>query len=112
MGTDGPVPDRDPTVGKQDQAVDQPGCDETHRVELDLEALEAEIGRFLAGVPVAETVAAKLDRLLCDVLKHEVLPVADRAAGMGVDPGPLLGVISDLLRCYADALKRSDATGP
>ena len=38
-----------------------------------------------------------------------MLPVADRAATMGVDPGPMLGVISDLLRRYADALKRPDA---
>lgn len=54
-------------------------------------------------MPVAETVAAKLNRLLCGFLEGEGLPVADRAATMGVDPGPMLGVISDLLRRYPDA---------
>ena len=56
--------------------------------------------------------AAKLDRLLRGFLEYEVLPVADRAATMGVDPGPMLGVVSDLLRRYADALERPDAAGP
>ena len=92
--------------------VDQRSRDTAHRAQFDLEALDAEIDRFLAAVPVAETMAAKLNRLLCDFMKGEVLPVADRAAGMGVDPGPMLGVISDLLRRYADALKRPDAAGP
>ena len=49
------------------------------------------------------------NRLLCGFLEGEMLPVAERAASMGGDPAPLLGVVSDLLRCYADALKRPDA---
>ena len=111
-GSGVPLPDRKLTASKQDQAVDQRGSDTANWVQLDLEALEAEIDRFLASVPVAETVAAKLDRLLCDFMKREVLPVADRTATMGIDPGPMLGAISDLLQRYADALKRPDAAGP
>jgi transposase len=57
-------------------------------VELDLAALEADIGRYLADLPVAEGVAAKLRRLLYGFLAREVLPLADRAAAMGVDPSP------------------------
>jgi len=112
MGADGPLLNRELAVDQHDQAVDQRGRDTADRVELDLEALDAEVDRFLAAVPVAETVAAKLNRLLCGFLEGEVLPVADRAATMGVDPGPMLGVISDLLRRYADALKRPDAAAP
>jgi hypothetical protein len=51
--------------------------------QLDLEALEAEIGRFLGGVAVAEGTGAKLQRLLRGFLERELLPLADRAAGMG-----------------------------
>jgi hypothetical protein len=104
MGAERPVPDQKLASDQPGQVVDQ--------VELDLEALDAEIGRFLAAVPVAETLAAKLNRLLCGFLEREVLPVAGRAATMGVDPGPLLGVVSDLLRRYADALERPDAAAP
>jgi hypothetical protein len=34
------------------------------------------------------------------------------ALDMGLDPAPMLGVISDLLRRYADALTRPDAAAP
>jgi hypothetical protein len=73
--------------------------------QLALEALEAEIGRFLGGVAVAEGTGAKLQRLLRGFLERELLPLADRAAGMGLDPSPFLGVVSDILRRYADALE-------
>ena len=73
--------------------------------QLDLEALEAEIGRFLGGVAVAEGTGAKLQRLLRGFLERELLPQADRAAGMGLDPSPFLGVVSDILRRYADSLE-------
>jgi len=77
--------------------------------QLDLEALEAEIGRFLDGVAVAEGTGAKLQRLLRGFLERELLPLADRAAGMRLDPSPFLGVASDILRRYADALERPGA---
>jgi hypothetical protein len=112
MGAERAVSDQKLAGDQPGQVVDQRGSDAANQVELDLEALDAEIGRFLAAVPVAETLAAKLNRLLCGFLEREVLPVADRAATMGVDPGPLLGVVSDLLRRYADALERPDAATP
>ena len=77
--------------------------------QLDLETLEAEIGRFLDGVAVAEGTGAKLQRLLRGFLERELLPLADRAAGMRLDPSPFLGVASDILRRYADALERPGA---
>ena len=60
---------------------------------LDLDGLTAEVARFLDDVPVAETTGAKLSRLLRAFLESEVLPQADRAADLGLDPAPLLAVV-------------------
>ena len=54
---------------------------------------------------MAEGTGAKLQRLLRGFLERELLPLADRAAGMGLDPSPFLGVVSDIMRRYADALE-------
>jgi len=35
-----------------------------------------------------------------------VVPLADRLAGLGVDPAPLLASTRDILRLYADTLER------
>jgi hypothetical protein len=56
-------------------------------------------------------VGRKLNRLLHGFLEGEVLPQAERAADLGLDPTPLLAVVSDVLRLYADALERPDAAG-
>ena len=80
--------------------------------QLDVEVLAAEVAEFLATVPVAEGVGAKLSRLLHGFLEGEVLPPAARAADLGLDPAPLLAVASDVLRLFADALARPDAAGP
>jgi hypothetical protein len=72
---------------------------------VDLDALTAEVARFLDDVPVAETTGAKLSRLLRAFLEREVLPQAERAADLGLDPAPLLAVVSDVLRLYAVALE-------
>jgi hypothetical protein len=72
--------------------------------ELDLEALEAHVTRLLGNAPVAEATGAKLSRVLCAFLQGEVLPQAERAAGLGLDPTPMLAVVADVLRLYADAL--------
>jgi hypothetical protein len=73
--------------------------------ELDLEALEAQVTRLLGAAPVAEATGAKLSRILCPFLQGEVLPQAERAAGFGLDPTPMLAVVADVLRLYAAALK-------
>lgn len=77
--------------------------------QLDVEVLAGDVAEFLAGVPVAEGVGAKLSRLLRGFLEAEVLPQAERAADLGIDPTPFLAVVSDVLRLYAVALERPDA---
>lgn len=74
--------------------------------QLDIEVLADEVAEFLATVPVAEGVGAKLSRLLHGFLEADVLPQAERAADLGLDPTPFLAVISDVLRLYAAALER------
>jgi hypothetical protein len=59
-----------------------------------------------ASGPVAETTGVKPSRLLRAFLETEVLPQAERAADLGLDPAPLLGVVSDVLRRYAVALEQ------
>jgi hypothetical protein len=77
--------------------------------QLDVEVLADEVAEFLAIVPVADGVGAKLSRLLNGFLEAEVLPQAERAADLGLDPTPFLAVVSDVLRLYAVALERPDA---
>jgi hypothetical protein len=84
----------------------------SHRTRaLDLDSLTTEVARFLDDVPVAETTGAKLSRLLRAFLEIEVLPQAERAAGLGLDPAPLLEVVADVLRLYAVALEERGPAG-
>jgi hypothetical protein len=80
--------------------------------ELDLEALEAQVTRFLGDAPVAEATGAKLSRVLCAFLQGEVLPQAERAAGLGLDPAPMLAVVAGVLRLYAVALEHREPIDP
>jgi hypothetical protein len=48
---------------------------------------------------------AKLSRLLHAFLKDDIVPQAERAAGLGLDPTPLLAVVADVLDLYVEALK-------
>jgi hypothetical protein len=72
----------------------------------DMEALAAEVAGFLESAPVAEALGAKLHRLLHGFLLGDVLPQAERAADLGLDPAPLFAVVSDVLRLYVDALEQ------
>ena len=84
----------------------------SHRTRpLDLDALTAEVARYLDDVPVAETTGAKLSRLLRAFLEAEVLPQAERAADLGLDPAPLLEVVADVLRLYAVTLEERGPVG-
>jgi len=76
--------------------------------DLEVAGLADEVAAFLAQVPVAEGLGAKLNRLLFGFLEAEVLPQARRAAELGIDPTPLLEVVTAVLHLYADALKRPD----
>ena len=81
------------------------------RLELDAELLAAEVVQglddFLDHMSVAEGIGAKLNRQLLGFLQAEVLPQANRAAEMGVDPTPLFDTVVRVLRTYADALERA-----
>ncbi len=79
--------------------------------QLDVDAL-TDVSEFLATVPVAEGVGAKLSRLLHGFLADEVLPQAERAADLGLDPAPFLAVVSDVLRLYAEALEHPAPDSP
>ena len=83
------------------------------RPELDAELLAAEVVEalddFLDHMSLAEGIGAKLNRQLLGFLKTEVLPQANRAAEMGVDPTPLFAMVIRVLRTYADALERPPA---
>jgi hypothetical protein len=86
------------------------GHDNPH-AELGAELLAAEVVQelddFLDHVSVADGIGAKLNRRLLGFLKAEVLPQANRAAEMGVDPTPLFDTVVRVLRTYADALERT-----
>jgi hypothetical protein len=71
----------------------------------DMEVLAAEVADLLENAPVAEALGAKLSRLLQAFLQGDLLPQAQRAADLGLDPTPLLAVVSDVLRLYVDALE-------
>ena len=77
---------------------------------LDAEILAAEVAdsldEFLDHMSVAEGIGAKLNRQLLGFLKTEVLPQANRAAELGVDPTPLFDMVIRVLRTYADSLER------
>lgn len=82
---------------------------------LDAEILAAEVveslDEFLDHMSVAEAIGAKLNRQLLGFIKAEVLPQANRAAELGVDPTPLFAMVVRVLRTYADALERPSPDG-
>ena len=79
--------------------------------QIDLEGLAAEVATFLEQVSVGEGIGLKLSRQLLGFLQTEVLPQAGRAADQGLDPAPLFAVVTDILRLYAEALQRPEASG-
>jgi hypothetical protein len=60
-------------------------------------------------VPGGGGVGVKLGRMLQSFLGTEVPPPAEQAGELGLDPTPLLTVVLDVLRIYADVLERPDA---
>ena len=75
--------------------------------QLDMATLDAEVVAFLEREPGADGgIGHRLSLLLLGFLGTEVVPLADRLAGLGVDPAPLLASTRDILRLYADTLER------
>ena len=77
--------------------------------QVDLEALAAEVTVFLEQVPVGDGIGVKLSNVLLGFLQTEVLPKARRESDQDLAPTPLLALVKDILRLYADALQRPDA---
>jgi GAF domain/ANTAR domain len=75
---------------------------------VDLGALDGEAASFLAREPGADGVGRKLSQLLLGFLATEVVPLAERLAGLGIDPTPLFATASGILWLYADALEHPD----
>jgi GAF domain/ANTAR domain len=75
---------------------------------VDLAALDGEAVALLERVPGADGVGRKLSQLLLGFLASEVVPLAERLAGLGIDPTPLFATTSGILRLYADTLERPD----
>jgi len=74
---------------------------------LDMATLDTEVVAFLEREPGADGgIGHRLSLLLLGFLGTEVVPLADRLAGLGVDPAPLLASTRDILRLYADTLER------
>ena len=75
--------------------------------QLDMATLDAEVVAFLEREPGADGgIGHRLSLLLLGFLGSEVVPLADRLTGLGVDPAPLLASTRDILRLYADTLER------
>jgi hypothetical protein len=86
----------------------QPSQADGHAPQLNLQVLDGQATAFLEQVPGAEGIGHKLSLLLLGFLASEVVPVADRAAGLGIDPTPILAAATTILRLYADTLERPD----
>ena len=80
--------------------------------QVDLEALAADVTRFLNQVPVGEGIGMKLSNVLLGFLQTEVLPEARRQSDQGVDPTPLFALVTGVLRQYANAIERPEGAGP
>jgi GAF domain-containing protein len=75
--------------------------------QLDIGTLDDEVVAFLEREPGADGgIGHRLSLLLLGFLATEVVPLADRLTGLGVDPAPLLASTRDILRLYADTLER------
>jgi hypothetical protein len=72
----------------------------------DIGALDGEAAAFLEQEPGADGIGHKLSQLLLRFLTAEVVPLANRLAGLGIDPTPLFATASGILRLYADSMER------
>jgi putative methionine-R-sulfoxide reductase with GAF domain len=87
---------------------DQAGVADGRVALLDMGAVDGDVGAFLEQDPGADGIGRKLSQLLLGFLATEVVPLADRLAGLGIDPTPLFATTTGILRLYADTLERPD----
>jgi hypothetical protein len=88
--------------------ADPAGAADGRVAQLDMGALDGDVGAFLEQDPGADGIGRKLSQLLLGFLATEVVPLAERLAGLGIDPTPLFATTSGILRLYADTLERPD----
>ena len=72
--------------------------------KLDMKALVAELEASLSTPWAGEWIGLKLCTLLVRFVEEEMVPVATRAAEMGIDPTPIMETIAGILRAFADNL--------
>jgi len=72
--------------------------------KLDMKALVAELGASLSTPWAGEWIGLKLSTLLVRFAEEEMVPVATRAAEMGIDPTPIRETVAGVLRAFADNL--------
>jgi GAF domain-containing protein len=87
---------------------DEPAGKADGQVRRYIGALDEEVANLLEQDPSGDWIGRKLSQLLLGFLATEVVPLANRLAGLGIDPTPLFTTASSILRLYADALDRPD----
>jgi putative methionine-R-sulfoxide reductase with GAF domain len=79
---------------------------------LDMATLDAQVVAFLEQKPHSDGgIGHSLSLLVLGFLSTELVPLADRLAGLGIDSSPLLAATGDILRLYADTLERPTLPG-
>jgi hypothetical protein len=72
--------------------------------KLNMKALVAELEASLSDPWTGEWIGLKLCTLLVRFVEEEMVPVATRAAEMGIDPTPIMEMVAGVLRAFADNL--------
>jgi len=72
--------------------------------KLNMKALVADLEASLSNPWAGEWIGRKLCTLLVRFVEEEMVPVATRAAEMGIDPTPIMETVAGVLRAFADNL--------
>jgi len=72
--------------------------------KLNMKALVADLEASLSNPWAGEWIGLKLCTLLVRFVEEEMVPVATRAAEMGIDPSPIMETVAGILRAFADNL--------